>query len=146
AGHRERDGFDPAHAVSRAVKVEERLWQIELTHTILAQLNEHQWEPVLQTDDLRDLELARVGFDVCHFQALEIEVELLPGEQPLLTREVAPLDEALRHIGQLVPKRAFGLPGQLQRKLEALGVKALRLALHPQVEVLGAGLSLISGS
>ena len=99
-----------------------------------AQLQQRQRVDLEQADVLGQLVLALVQLVVGQLHALDVEVELLAGEQALLAGEVAELEEGQVRVAQLVLQRALGLPGDVEGELEALAVERPHLALHPGVE------------
>ena len=61
---------------------------------------------------------------------LDVEQELLPGEQAFVSVEIVELNVGQRRIAELVLQRALGFLGDLKGELERFGVKPFDLALH----------------
>ena len=99
-----------------------------------------------QADVLGQLVLALVQFVVGHLHALDVQVELLAGQQAFLAGQVAELEIAQLRVAQFVLQRALGLLGDVEGELEALGVEPLHLALHPGVERLVGLLARLLGA
>lgn len=116
------------------VHVEQRLGQPYRAAAGGAQLDERQRVHLEQADVLGQLVLALVEVVVGHLHALDVHVELLPGQQALLAGQVAELKIAQFRIAQFVLQGAFGLFRNVEGELKALGIQALDLALHPGVE------------
>ena len=106
--------------MARAVHVEQRLGQPHRAAAGRAQLQQRQRIHLQQADVLGQLVLALVEVVVGHLHALDVQVELLAGQQALLAGQVAELEIAQFRVAQLVLQGALGLLGDVEGELEAL--------------------------
>ena len=121
--------------MARAVHVEERLRAARtVQRPVVRSCNQRQRIDLQQADVLGQLVLALVEVVVGHLHALDVQVELLAGQQALLAGQVAELEIAQLRVAQFVLQGALGFLGDVEGELEALRVEPLHLALHPGIE------------
>ena len=109
-----------------------------------AQLHQRQRIDLQQADVLGQLVLALVQVVIGHLHGLDVEQQLFAGQQAFVAVQIVELDVGQRGIAQLVLQRALGLLGDLEGKLEGLGIKRFDFALHQGIEADGGLLDLES--
>src|SRR5262249_47115755 len=120
---RQRDGhgFDASEVFSGSIEVEQLFRQSETATSCGAQLHKRQRINLQEAYMLRQLIFPLIQVMVGHLHGLNVEEQLLAGQESLSSVEVVELDVGQGWIAQLVLQREFGFLRSVKGKMESFG-------------------------